>query len=51
MTKTNDINTDKVIRLTDNTPKKEDDYQARDQFSRPMTDDEIKQKVSELSKD
>ena len=44
----NDTNTNNVIRKTDNTPKEGDDYQLRDQYRRPMTDDEIKEKIGEI---
>ena len=44
----NDINTNKTIRLTDNTPKESDDFQKADQYKRAMTDEEIENKISEL---
>lgn len=43
-----DINTDKKIRLTDNTPKESDDFQVIDQYKRPMTEEEIKAKINEI---
>ena len=44
----NDINTNKTIRVTDNTPKESDDFQKIDQYRWAMTEEEIEAKISEL---
>ena len=43
-----DTNSGLGIRLTDNSPKENDDFQMADQYGRPMTDEEIKSKIKEV---
>ena len=43
-----DTNSGLEIRLTDNTPKEDDDFQLGDQYARPMTDEEIERKIQEV---
>ena len=45
-----DTNSGLTIRLTDNTPKEEDDFQKLDQYARPMSEEEIKAKIDEMAK-
>ena len=45
---TTDTNSGLEIRMTDNGPKEEDDFQKADQYSRPMTEEEIKAKIAEV---
>lgn len=45
-----DTNSGLTIRLTDNTPKEEDDFQKLDQYARPMSEEEIKAKIAEMGK-
>lgn len=48
MENTSDINTGNEIRLTDNKPKEGDYYELKDQYNRPMSELEIKEKINEV---
>lgn len=44
-----DTNSGLEIRQTDNAPKEGDDFQLNQQFDRPMTEEEILEKIKEVT--